>query len=339
MTGKKEMQTDIDSPDRESFINKAKGLFNTPTTPIHTHFYCNGEDLCKYGDYRHLANLHVNYADNAVGTIYYIHGYHGSPIEEPLSPLGIAAELGYNCAFIESVTHSLTAKPNGDNYKYDQYRHLPELRLAIDRALAMARKDKKLGRGRQVVLAHSMGCRGLTDLIVSNKKVRAMFEKIILADMYMLTDPRLLEKTSHMNDDELNEFKAVSRNRKSNINGEDIQFKATIGDLFLDDPCKFDGKKVYNGEYTQEYIDALFEVYNFAQILGGHQEVFLLAAGASRQVSMKMHNLIYETIDYPLVTRTIIPGADHYFKKTPKLYKEALRNQLLDFIAPSTLIR
>ena len=312
-----------DEPER-NFINPANGYFYNKiningkrgkTTEIHV------VDQAKPGNTRHLANVHMSFADNPRGTVVAVHGYNSSIFSPATNLVDIANESGLDYAFVEVVKHSILAKPEHENVQVCSMRNLDELRLGIYRSLREIKKDKELCRAKRKLVMHSMGARAGADLVVSSEFIRGMFQEYTVADGYLLTSPFIVMKKKEFGD----RFTERSDIKSSLVFDQEIKFRTTIRDMILPHALpkeqdthpaivRIDSKKA---RYTENFIIALFKTHNFYTIVGDIPVNFIFA-GSSEAIDQEDAQMMFKHFNGAAKTMHVVPYALHNFTTCKK---------------------
>ncbi|MCL2737778.1 MAG: hypothetical protein FWE17_02870, partial [Alphaproteobacteria bacterium] len=318
--------TQEDPEERKHFINQTTLFFYNKvnihgkrgkTTEIHV------ADTTNAHTSRHLANVHMSFADNPRGTAVVVHGYNSSVFSPATNLSALANECGLDYAFVEVVKHSILAKPEFENLQHCNMRNLEELRLGIYRGLREIRKDRDLCRARRIAVAHSMGARAASDLMLSGR-TRDMFCEYIISEGYVLTSPSIVTMKKKFGE------KITKRgNIKYGIAPDDtpVQYLSIIRDMILphalplEKEMEFDGPIIFQSGtrvlYTERFIKALFDTHNFYKVIG-KAPVHFIFAGNSEAIEREDAGSLFKHFNGADKTMHVIPGAMHNFTTDPK---------------------
>jgi len=316
-----------EEPERQNFINPATGYFHSKTNihgkrgkTVEIHVM----DKTDPDRTRHLANVHMSFADNPRGTAVTVHGYNTSVFSPATNLSGIANESGLDYAFIEVVRHSILAKPEEENIQECAMRNLNEMRLGIARGLRHIRTDKDLCGTKRVLAMHSMGARAGADLVVSYECVREMFHEYIVSDGYLLTSPFIVVNKKAFGE----RFTERYDIKSSPVFDREIKFRSTIKDMILpfalpDEIDKQLGHPAVSrtesrkARYTENFIMALFDTHNFYAIVGNTPVNFVFA-GSSEAIDHEDAQMIFKHFNGANKTMHIVPHALHNFTTCAK---------------------
>lgn len=140
---------------------------------------------------RPMTNIFITHArcDKPVlGSIYFIHGYGGSPVEPCLKlPMQYALRSGFDVVAIEGIDLSATCGMDKDINTMT----LERQKKALKFGLAFCRNNPDLSAGYKIAWAHSISCRALSDLVVDSTMVGKYFDEYVLNNPYFLAPPKV----------------------------------------------------------------------------------------------------------------------------------------------------
>ncbi|MDR0803771.1 MAG: hypothetical protein LBO08_01640 [Rickettsiales bacterium] len=149
----------------------------------------------KTGD--HLTNLYYSYTKNRapIGTVFFMHGFGGSPAEEfLLAAQQIALDIGFDIAAVEGVALSATSGEPKDINKM----RLDHQRGALMRGILRAKNNHGLCQNYNIAWAHSISCRALSDLAMDSRFVSGFFDEFVLNNPYFITTTKLMKARARM---------------------------------------------------------------------------------------------------------------------------------------------
>ncbi len=140
---------------------------------------------------RPLANIYISTCNHDMpvfGTMYFFHGYGGSPIEPCMKvPMQLAKSNGFDVVAIEGVDLSATSGTE----KQLSAMTLARQKVVIARALQFCNDITELNQEYRISWVHSMSGRAMTDLCVYSPFVRNYFNEHVLANPYFVAPGRV----------------------------------------------------------------------------------------------------------------------------------------------------
>ncbi len=246
------------------------------------------------------------------GSVYFIHGYGGSPVEPCLKlPMQYALSHGFNVIAIEGADLSATATPQ----KNISTMTLERQKRALDTGLQFCEKLEPLNRDYKVAWIHSISCRAMSDLMIDSPKIRHYFNEMVLNNPYFLPPPKvcMLREKMYKRDPsgqtwDILVHKVTTQIRE--IENRRFTIPTCLYNLSIPLPHKWEQKP--------QFEDLARRVSFFVKNIRLH---FIL--GTEDNMADYQQNLrIFRGLDIPNKQIISIKGANHSFDNSPNLYME-----------------
>ncbi len=125
----------------------------------------------------------------SIGTVYLFHGYGGSPVEPCMKiPMQTALANGFDVVAIEGVALSATY----GIHKNITAMNLSRQKRAIIEGLDFCKDLPGVNGDNRIAWSHSLSCRAISDLIVTNRPVNSFFKWLVLNNPYFLQPSRAI---------------------------------------------------------------------------------------------------------------------------------------------------
>lgn len=192
-----------------------------------------------------LTNVYWSCTDRAsevYGTVYFIHGYGGSPVEPCLKvPMMHALSSGFDVVALEGVDFSATC----GNAKNIDNMTLMRQKKALRRGLAYCRRIPDLSHKNNIAWAHSMSCRALSDLMVDSVFVRNYFSSVVLNNPYMMAPDKVMQLKQRLvqvdpTGKKWNDFTQRTSVSSRNIESHSYQVPTRLRNLLIPLPPNWD---------------------------------------------------------------------------------------------------
>ncbi|MBN1281494.1 MAG: hypothetical protein JW985_00805 [Alphaproteobacteria bacterium] len=269
----------------------------------------------------HLANLYYLHKNpQSLGTIFGIHGHGGSPYDISLTTVAKQApDFNFNFIMIESLAMSITYDNpiKGDFYKMNLSNH----KKAIANALITAyKKDKSIYSGYNISVAHSMGGRAITDLILDSLFIREMFSEYTFVNPYFLSLQKLLEmiekyKQKDPSGKKLKEFLERQKVKKRNINGRNFEYSICAADFNISLPD-------FLSVFCKDIHGLMGSISDKMQKCSNRKTVNFMLGTADEEADWKQSELLFNELHFENCIKYLyeITGGDHHLENSISNY-------------------
>ncbi|MDE6478018.1 MAG: hypothetical protein K2L94_02090 [Alphaproteobacteria bacterium] len=289
-------------------------------------------------DRQNVANISIKYFDNfhqildrrgrpltniywsrtpidipSVGTVYFIHGYGGSPVEPCMKePMKLALGHGFDVVAIEGV--ALSATSGAPRKILDM--NLARQKLALLRGLGQARALTDLNQSYKVAWVHSISCRALSDLVVMLPEMRCFFDEVILNNPYFLPPSRVFQtQERYMRRDPSGKTwrTLMGRTSMQQRNIENVQYRVptSLYNLAVPLPAQWQSTAMPVGGLAR----------TMSHFLGDMRLAFVL--GTADDMAEYTQNVeLYDGLQIPNKELKEIPGANHSFENALDEYRD-----------------
>lgn len=259
-----------------------------------------------------LANIHLSLGKTtnpSFGTIYFIHGYGGSPIEPCMKiPMQLALNNGFDVIAIEGIDLSATSGTE----KQISAMTLARQKAVVFHSLQFCEKIPEINHNYQVSWVHSMSGRAMADLCVYSPFVRHYFNEHIMANPYFVPPTRvwaLYEKI--MRTDPSGRTWRTLMHKTSTmyrmINNIKYPYPASLYNLNVPLPKSW---KLSPGDVANRMYPSL----------DGRHITFLLGTG-DHMAEYGINRQYYDALPTTNKSLYLIDGADHTFENSQMAYE------------------
>lgn len=140
-----------------------------------------------------IGNVYYTKIPDAIGTLYTMHGYAGSPVE-PIMRIAIshAIKSGFNIVAIENVQLSVTYPiADRDLGRMNLDRHVDVLHRGLNFTKCISELNQC---GYNIAWLHSLGARAFTDLFVESPHTGSRFNSVVFNNPYFMPPARVEQK-------------------------------------------------------------------------------------------------------------------------------------------------
>ncbi len=259
-----------------------------------------------------VANVFHSKSENSKGVVYTIHGFGGSPIEPCLYNITeIARKNNFDVIAIETNCLSATDGIPKNNADMTLEHH----KYALLKALLFCRKNKEFKSNNNIVFAHSMGARAISDLALAGNFVKNYFNKFYLLNPYFITPEKVAKiKNSPM----WSRLNGKIQLEKKNFGGSEYKIEKSLSNYIVDIK---ENPVFKNGQDISEM--AMLASHRWTEkpvtfILGAQDLPSYCNFNTNKMVA---ENFLSKNKDI-----VIIPEADHSFENKLSEYRDVLNN-------------
>lgn len=253
-----------------------------------------------------VANIYFKPAPSKVscsGTIFFFHGYAGSPWEVCMKvPMMLAnCQFNYNIVAVEGADLSVTS----GTQKTLANMTLPRQRWAMLHALEACRDLPELNHSPKIAWAHSLSCRALVDLTIHSTTVREFFDRYVLVNPFFVPPRRVFDLYNRsMTKDPTGRLwhhminKTIMMNRT--IENVRYEFPSSLYNLWIPFPTAWNQTPYDVAQKISPYI--------------GDKDVFFLLGRQDTKAEYDTNVLYYEALTIPHKNLVVSEIADHSFE-------------------------
>jgi hypothetical protein len=280
-----------------------------------------GDPQTIYYKNKPLVNVYYSYSNNSIGTVYFIPGFGGSPIETFVSETyKEALSKGFDVCVIEGIAFSATS--GYPNKLKDMT--LEGHRLAVAYGIREARKNNRLNHSYNHVVAHSLGARALCDISVksskkgvkSNRAFSEYFQEVTFINPYFLMKRKLKQAYQSNVWNKISEIGLVQTRV---LNGKEYNF-TSCARLFAT-PLKF-----VDAELSKYNVTQLCAEYGITEITRG-KKLNIILGGKDDSSEFKTHHDFARKLSVKKTIK-VISGANHAFENAQNEYKKEMNRVL-----------